>query len=411
MRINWVLFASLVLAGCGGPGKEEEAVKPLVTVKAAKAEMEEVQRSVTAPAAIYPREQANISARITAPVRELKARKGDTVEAGQTLALLENRDLLAQRAEAGAAVADAQATLGKVTAGTLPTDVERARGQVETARAAYEQALKIHEKRKQLYEEGAIPNRELLISQTELTTTRTNLEVARRSLDLLVNQSRERDIQIAQSRLAQAKARLENLEAQIAFSELKSPFRGSITEQFGYPGDMAKPDTPIFTVVDMSVAQARAQVPETEAHELRTGMACRFLPTDHPEREVRGRISMVNRALDPARRTVEAWCEIPNPPASLRVGLFGNVVFLTGASVSSVVAPLAAVQFQEGTRMGFVMTVDEERIAHKRDVECGITFNGKVQVLKGLKAGETVITEAGYGLPDGARVQFGGEGR
>jgi HlyD family secretion protein len=407
--MRWIILAGLVLAGCGGPAKEEEAVKPLVTVKAAKAEVAEVQNSVTAPATIYPREQANISARITAPIRELKARKGDMVQAGQTLALLENRDLLAQRAEVRAAVADAQASLDKVTAGTLPTDVERARGQVETAQAAYEQAMKIYEKRKQLYEQGAIPNRELLISQTEMTTTKTNLDVAKKSLDLLVNQSRERDIQIAQSRLAQARARLENLEAQITFTELKSPFRGSITEQFGYPGDMARPDTPIFTVVDMSVAQARAQVPETEAHELRAGVACRFIPTDHPESATPGRVSMVNRALDPARRTVETWCEIANPPASLRAGLFGQVRFLIGTSTSSIVVPIAAVQFNEGTRTGFVMTVDDKKIAHKRDVECGITFEGKVQVLKGLKEGETVITEAGYGLPDGAQVQFSGD--
>ena len=57
------------------------------------------------------------------PIRELRARKGDRVSAGQVVAKLEDRDVLAQRAEAAAMVEDAQASLQKISAGTIPAEM------------------------------------------------------------------------------------------------------------------------------------------------------------------------------------------------------------------------------------------------------------------------------------------------
>ena len=62
-------------------------------------------------------------------------------------------------------------------------------------------------------------------------------------------------------------------------------------------------------------------------------------------------------------------------------------------------------QFVEGTHHGSVAVVDESHTAHIRDVETGESFEGKVQIVKGLSPGETVIVEGGYGLPDGTEVR------
>jgi multidrug efflux system membrane fusion protein len=67
--------------------------------------------------------------------------------------------------------------------------------------------------------------------------------------------------------------------------------------------------------------------------------------------------------------------------------------------------PLAAVQFEEGSRNGHVMVVGSDKKASKRSVEAGATTDGRVPILKGLKAGETVIVEGGYGLPEGIEVK------
>jgi HlyD family secretion protein len=404
-----LILPLFLLAGCGS--HEEADPVTVVDVKVAKAVVEDVTVSVRAPASVFAREQASISARITAPIRKLLARKGDSVEAGQALVLLENRDLIAQRDEAAAAAADAEANLQRVASGTLPADIERARGQVVSAEAAFNQAQKFYERRRQLFEQGAIPQRDLVLSQTELAQAKAGYEVARKSLDLLQNQSRDKEILSAKSKLEQAQARFALVGTQLEFAEIRSPFSGAITEQFMYPGDMARPDAPILTLMDLSVAVARAQVPESEAARVRAGSPCAFRPAESGATAFGGRVSVVNQAVDPARRTVEIWCEIPNPKRALKAGAFGQVSIVTGVAPNSVVVPLAAVQFAEGTGKGVVMVAGQQGVAVKRDVEAGEVFDGKVQIKSGLTPGEQVIIEGAYGLPEGTRVRVLEDGK
>jgi HlyD family secretion protein len=404
MRYFPVLAVALFLTGCAHQ-EEDVPQKAVVAVKVARAESAEVRLTVTAPATVFPREQANISARITAHIRELRARKADTVAADQVLAVLESRDILAQRDEARAAVADAQANLQKTSAGTLPTDVEKARGQVVSAEAALNQAEKNHTRRSELYKQGAIPGRDLLASETDLKQAQSSYDVAKRTLDLLEHQSRDQDIRIGESQVEQAKARLATVEAQLRFAEIRSPFAGTVTDQFMYPGDLAKPENLIITVMDLTVAIARAQVPESQVGGVKSGQACSFASVDASAGGVGGRITVVNRAVDPAKRTVEVWCEISNPERRLRAGAFGNVNITTGTSPNSIVVPIPAVQFSEGTSSGSVYVVDSKQVAHKVEVETGERSQGTVQVTKGLNAGDLVIVEGGYGLPDGTQVK------
>lgn len=395
------------LAACGGSNSAEEVTKkPTVAVKLGVAEGASVDLILSAPATIFPREQANITSQLTGLIRELKVRKGDSVAAGAVLVVLENRDLSSQRDEVQAALADAQANLEKTQKGTLPTDLERARGQVATTRAILNQAQTLYDRRKSLFDQGAIPNRDLLVSETELSTARTNAEVAARSLQLLEQQLQGQDIRIAQSRVAQAESRLAAVSAQLRYTELRAPFAGVITEQFQYAGDLGQPSAPIFTLVDLSVVSARSQVPEQEAARVRTGQGCRFAGGES-ESPASGRVSVISRAVDTQRRTVEVWCEIAKPPASLRAGAFGSVTFETGQLQDTVLVPVTALQLEEGTRKGIVLVVDDSNIARRREVVVGELVGEKRVVSTGLKSGERIVIEGGYELPDGTPVLTG----
>lgn len=408
MRAIALIACLAVVCSCSRPVAEDAPEKPVVAVKVARAETADVTQVVTAPASVYPREQANIAARITAPIRELRVRKGDNVQAGQVLAVLENLDLGAQRQEAQAALADAEANLQKTVGGTVPADLERARGQVETSRAALDQAQRNYERRRRLFEQGAIPQKDLLQTETELTTAKANSEVAQRSLEFLRRQSGTADIAMGKARVAQAQARLASAAANLQYADLRSPFTGTITEQFQYSGDMAGPATPTYTVMDLSTVTARAQVPEGSATAVQRGQSCSFTGADSSIAGGRGRVTVINRAVDPARRTVEVWCQIDHPPVSLRAGVFGSVSVETGLIRGAVVLPRAAVQINEGTDTGVVFVVDSKHIAHKHDVEFGVSQSGRIQIRSGVQAGDLVVTEGGYALPDGTEVTTGG---
>jgi multidrug efflux pump subunit AcrA (membrane-fusion protein) len=374
-------------------------------VNVAAVESADIPQLVTGPATLFPREQANVSAKITAPIRELRVRKGDEVHAGQVLAVLENRDLSAQQQEAQSAVTDAEASLQRTVAGTVPTDIERARGQVETTRAAFDQAQKNYDRRKRLFEQGAVPQKDLLQTETELATAKANREVAEKSLDLLERQSGTGDVAIAKARVEQAKAHLAGASANLKYAELISPFEGTVTEQFQYPGDMAGPATPTYTIMDLSSITARAQIPESGAASVQRGQACAFSTADPGVADANGHVIVVSRAVDPARRTVEVWCEIPGPPAALRAGTFGNVSIQVASIKAALIVPAAAIQVNEGTNTGTAFVVDAKHIAHKRDVQIGVRHQDRIQVQSGLQSGEMVVTEGGYGMPDGVEVR------
>ncbi len=378
MRRLAIFALGILCCGCTGKRQEEAAVKPVVEVKVARVERMDLELVTRAPATVYPREQANVASKITAPIRELRVRKGDRVAKGQVLARLENRDLLAQRAEA----------------------VTKAQADVAVATAAFNQAEKNYDRRKKLYDEGAIPSRDLLASQTELEQARASADAARRFLELLETPTGK-----AAADSPAAAQRESFLTAQLEFTEIRSPFAGVVTEQMMYPGDMAKPELPIFTVMDLGVAVARAQIPEAEMRGVAAGKPCTFTSADAPESGYSGRVTVVNQAVDPARRTVEVWCEIPNSREALRSGVFGEVTVRTGAAPRSIVVPRSAVQFVEGSKRGKVLVVSSDKHVTSVDVETGVVTGEQVQVLKGLNGGEAIVIEGGYSLPDGTEVR------
>lgn len=161
------LVASVLLACAGCRSKDPAETKLVVEVTTAVAEERAWQASVSGPATLYPRQQASISARMAAPIRELHAAKGSVVHKDQVLAVLANRDLEDARAEAQLAVSEVEALYEKLSASTLPGEIEKARAQLAAAEAALNTAQKIYDRRKALYEEGAIPSREVLVSQAE----------------------------------------------------------------------------------------------------------------------------------------------------------------------------------------------------------------------------------------------------
>jgi multidrug efflux pump subunit AcrA (membrane-fusion protein) len=107
------------------------------------------------------------------------------------------------------------------------------------------------------------------------------------------------------------------------------------------------------------------------------------------------------------RRTVEVWCEIPNRQSLLKAGTFGSVSILVGRVEHAIVLPESAVQFKEGSSLGTVVVVDQQHVAHLRDVDATLVPVKRVRINRGMEAGETAIIEGGYGLADGTQVSVG----
>lgn len=405
-RLTFSLLTVFLIAGC--KSEKEPDAKPVVDVSVQKATATDVSLIVYAPATLFGKAEAHITPRITAAVQQLLVHKGDNVRKGQLLAVLDQHDLAAQRADAAAGVSNAAASLQKTQVGSIPVALTQARGDAAAKKAALDLAQKVVQRRQQLLADGAISGKELETSRAQLAQAKAEYDASQKNLDTLEQHTSADDLRIAQSTLAQSQAREALASANLSFASLRSPFDGTITEQNVFPGDLANPGSSLLTVADLSSAVARAQVSAGDASVVKVGQACSFALRQGDSSKHFGRISAVTQAVDPARRTVEVWCEIPNNDGRLKAGLFGDVQINVGTAPNTVVLPSSAVEFQEGTEKAKAYVVDSQNVAHVRDITAKPLDDSHVRVLSGLHAGETIIISGEYGIPDATKVNPAG---
>src|SRR5262249_45773137 len=157
MRIanRFCLVAGLALSMTACRNKAKEA-EPVVPVQVAPAIRGSIRYTIRADAILYPRDQANIMPKISAPIRRFLVNRGDHVKAQQLLAELENRDLVAAALESKGQYGQAESNYRTTTAAAIPEQVMKAQADLEAARQALEAAQKVLESRQQLLKEGAL---------------------------------------------------------------------------------------------------------------------------------------------------------------------------------------------------------------------------------------------------------------
>ncbi len=401
LLIVFIVWKSCHKSSAGGA----DPANVVVSVQVAKAERATIANEITAIATLAPRREADVSPKIAAPIAEMPLLTNRVVHAGDVLAVLESRDLTAQRAEAAAAVAEADASLHSTTGGSVPLTNAQDTKAVRDARANLENAQKTYERRQTLYQQGGISKKELEASQLAVTQAENDVHLAEASSSVHQGVTNTSDVRVAEARAQQARNRLQNLDAQLSYAVIRAPFSGVVTQQFQYQGEMANPGGKLLTIADTSALIAKMQLSEETASTLRTGDQVKVLPDDLPGQAFAGTISLVGRAADPLSRSVAVWVAVPNTAGLLRANGVARVVISAQPAANAVVVPDSAVTLDATNgNSGTVMVVDDKSVAHEVHVTTGVRSGGRAQITSGLRGGETVVTEGNYGLPDGTRV-------
>lgn len=396
------LSIALLMAGCGG--KEAPEGEPLVSVQAVKVERQAIEQQVSAEAVLYPLHQAVIVPKISAPVQKFYVERGDRVHAGELLAVLENSDLAGAAASAKGAYEQAQANYQTTSAANLPEQITQAKGNVESAKAAFAAAQTLYENSKKLYAQGALAGKQLDQAKVGVTQAQAQLQSAEQQLEKLQSVGMKAQLQAAQGQLAAAKGTYENAAAQLSYSEIRSPIDGVVTDRPLFPGEMATAGTPLMTVMNLSQVVARAHVPASDAALLKVGDAAE-ISAPGESNPVAGKVTVVSPALDPNSTTVQVWVEARNPGGQLKPGSPVTVTAVAKKVADTLVVPQSALQTDPDTGP-YVMVIDSNSVAHQAKVKTGIEEGGKVQITSGLKAGDLVVGQGAYGLPDGTKVKY-----
>lgn len=402
-----LLLLTLIVWRLKGSATEEETeVTPLVSVKVVKAEKDYIAAPVSAVGTIWPREKADVAAKISAQIKRMSLLKNKVVHAGEVIAVLESRDLEAQRAEAVAALNEARANERSLVTGTIPkTNAEDQKALLD-ARAKVNNARATYERRRNLFERGGISRKDLEASELELTTAQDELRLQEQTIALRTNSLNPNDRTLAAARTAQAQQRVATLDAQLSYATIRSPITGIVTDQFQYEGEYASAGGKLVTIADTSTVIVKAPFADTAVRQLKTGDTVKVVPTDSSAEEMNGQISLLSRSSDPENRTVEVWVTLGNGQGRLRANGAAQVTVAANSKNDAIVVPTSAVTLETSEAdEGTVIVVDEENVAHETKVKIGVRTPDRIEIVEGLEGGETVVVEGNYALPDGTKVK------
>ena len=390
---------SVALTGCS---KQESEQPPVVTVQTAQVQRVALQQVVTTEAVLFPKNEAAITPKIIAPVRTFYVNRGSRVHKGELLAALENGDLSAAVTENKGALDQAQAQYETTTRASMPEDLKKAELDARAAKENFDAQQKVYDSRQKLYHEGALPRKELDQAAVALAEARAQSEVADQHLASLKAVGQQATAKSAAGQLTSAEGKYKGAQAQLSYTEIRSPIDGVVTDRSVWPGDTPPAGTPLLTIMDTSSVVARAHVPLSEATLLKVGNPATIVAPGTPP--VSGKVIIVSPALDPGSTTVQVWVEAENKSGELRPGSTANVSIIARTIQNAVAVPQQAVlKSPEGATT--VMVVGQDNKAHQVEVETGIRSGDLVQITKGLQPGQSVVTTGAYGLPDNTQVK------
>ena len=172
-----------------------------------------------------------------------------------------------------------------------------------------------------------------------------------------------------------------------------SPIAGFVTDRKAFPQAAVNPDTELYTLVDLSSVWATADVYEYEVPYVRVGQMAEVSLSYYPGKTYSGRITYIYPTVDPQTHTVKVRLQIPNPDLELKPEMFTEVALKIDYG-KQIVVPQEAVLNSGDSQRVFIARGDG--YFEPRQIKVGPQVDGKLVVLSGLRAGETVVTSGNF---------------
>ena len=280
-----------------------------------------------------------------------------------------------------------------VYAGARSEDVASAEAQVAQARAAVAAA-------EANVQQNDLRDRELDAARIAVRQAEAALSLAR--VSTARNQISKEDVHLAEAGVAQAEAALSLAQSQLDSSRILSPVSGFVAAKMTDKGETVAPGTPLMRVVARGAVEFRAKVSETDIAKVAAGQQVTVTADALSNQTFVGSVAEVLPAAETATRAFEIRVVVPNPRDDLKEGMFARGKILLARKEQAVLlAKDAAVRDERGALHAFVVEGDTAR---RREISVGLEAVNKYEVISGLSAGEKVVVSGQAGLRDGDKV-------
>ena len=203
-------------------------------------------------------------------------------------------------------------------------------------------------------------------------------------------------------------AAVENAKVQLSYCAIRSPMRGRLGAILVNQGNLVKAnDVPMVVINEIQPIYVDFAVPQQYLSEIKNLMGGRLrvevIIPHEPDLPEWGAVTFVNNTVDTSTGTVMLKGTFPNLKRRIWPGEYVNVVLTLSNQPNAVVAPSQAVQ--TGTNGQYVYILEANRTVQDRQVTTGETYKDYTVIEKGLKPGETVVTDGQISLYPGAQVE------
>ena len=210
----------------------------------------------------------------------------------------------------------------------------------------------------------------------------------------------------------QAKSNKESLErkmatlnVQLAQSRIVSPMSGVVDQVNAKVGEMASPGVGVVRVVNLSDLKVMAKVSDTYAATVKKGDEV-VIKFPDLKKEYKARISFVSTTVDPLSRTFTIEASLPSSK-DLKPNMMAIVHINDATSKGALAIDQNYVQSTEKGNVVYVaVTEGNKKVAKAKEVKTGLSYNGKVEILEGLTAGDQLITLGYQEMSDGQPIAY-----
>ena len=183
---------------------------------------------------------------------------------------------------------------------------------------------------------------------------------------------------------------------------VRAPFDGVAGEKMVSIGQFVKLGDPLIQVISVNPIDLQMDIPERYLSSIKIGQTVEFEGDAYPGATFSGTVTYIAPSVSSASRTVRVKAVVKNDAGKLKPGMFGRVKLILESRGKALMIPETAISVSRAGSM--VIDVDDKGIAGFRPVTTGERIKGRVEITKGLSAGEVVVIEGGQKLGPGSPV-------
>ncbi|NSB14915.1 efflux RND transporter periplasmic adaptor subunit [Clostridium beijerinckii] len=397
-----VIYAVIVIAviGCAAVAKTKlftakkeattavAASKTTVEVQIAKAQEKSLGDSYKATLEAY--QQGIVTSKIAAKVVAVSVENGQYVNAGDTIATLDDQDI-----QNNIKTAQAQVEVSEQQVNSTQQQLNSSQVTLQKLQILMDDAQRNYDRQKTLFDGGAISKTDLESAEKALNTSKADYSSGLASIE-----SAKASIESSKASLEAQKVNLQKAQNDLANTVIKAPISGVISDKTLNVGQMASQGAALAKVNDISSVYATIQVPQEKITGVKIGQAA-TITVDGNDKTYDGTIEAMDSAADATTRVFNCKVKIDNGDKSLLPGIFGKVQLISEEKAQVITVPISALAGNEGDYSVFL---NDNGTAKKQKITIGETNENNVEITDGIKEGDQVICTNISTLQEGSEV-------